>query len=161
MTRRSRDAKATTLTVGRFADAAGVNAGTIRFYERSGLLRTAERTNAGYRVYDSADLDRVRFIQRAKYLGFTLDEIAKLLALNDERISPTIRAAAEQRLVEVEDKLGDMVRMRDALRSLIQSCQSDVPTVEHRILQTLVPESDATPPPSKPRRKSEPRGGPQ
>lgn len=139
MTQRPRDLKAGGLTVGKFADAAGVNAGTIRFYERAGLLRTTERTKAGYRIYGSADLDRIHFIRRAKDLGFTLDEIAELLALNDERLPTAIRAVAERRLAEVESRFGEMERVRDALRRLVEASQSDRAAVEDPLLRALVP----------------------
>lgn len=144
MTKRLRDMKAGALTIGKLAHAAGVNAGTVRFYERAGLLHMIERTAAGYRVYERADIDRVQFIRRAKELGFTLDEIAQLLVLNEEQNSSSIRAAAEQRLAEVESKLAEMVRVRDALRSLVESCRGNVPAGEPSILQALVQKPDAT-----------------
>lgn len=143
MISRPRDAKSGALTIGRFARAAGVNAGTIRYYERAGLLRMTERTQAGYRIYDRADLDRVQFIRRAKDLGFTLDEIALLLALNDEQVITAIHVAAERRLVEVERKLSEVTRMRDALRSLVHASKSGATTVADPLLRALIPERGA------------------
>jgi len=72
------------LTIGKLAKQAGVGIETIRFYERQGLLNTPARTDANYRVYDSREISRLRFIRRAKDLGFTLREIKELFALRHD-----------------------------------------------------------------------------
>ena len=76
----------TTHRIGFAAKAAGVTVETVRYYEREGLLGTASRTDSGYRLYSDADVARLQFIRKAKALGFTLDDIAELLQLQDERI---------------------------------------------------------------------------
>jgi len=76
-----------TMNIGRLAELAGVNIDTIRYYERQGLLEPAARTASGYRTFDRADLERLRFILRSKSLGFTLAEISDLLSLTSSRAS--------------------------------------------------------------------------
>jgi DNA-binding transcriptional MerR regulator len=71
-----------TLTIGKVAECAGVGIETVRFYEREGLLAKPERSVSGYRMFDEGVIARLRFIQRAKELGFTLNEIKELLSLN-------------------------------------------------------------------------------
>lgn len=127
------------LTIGRLASRAGVSADTVRFYERAGLLKKATRTTAGYRLYGGEDVRRVKFIRRAKDLGFSLDEVAQLLLLSDGNSSKKIRGVAERRLVEVENRILDMSRVRDALKALVQTCHGDLPTKECPILRALVP----------------------
>ncbi len=70
------------MTIGKLAKQASVGIDTVRFYEREGLLPEAQRTDSGYRLYSPDDVDRLRFIRRAKNLGFSLDEITELLELN-------------------------------------------------------------------------------
>jgi MerR family transcriptional regulator, copper efflux regulator len=77
-----------TLTIGKAAKAAGVGIDTVRFYEREGLLPEAQRTESGYRLYSSADVDRLRFIRRSKTLGFSLEEIAELMNLSAATRAP-------------------------------------------------------------------------
>lgn len=122
----------------------------VRFYERAGLLHMTERTATGYRVYERADIDHVQFIPCTKELGFTLDEIAQLLVLSEEQNSSSIRAAAEQRLAEVESKLAEMVRVLDALRSLVESCRGNAAAGEPDPASTRT--ESRTPRPGKPER---------
>lgn len=114
------------LTIGKLASAAEVPIDTVRFYERAGLLKKPIRTASGYRVYQPADAERLRFIRRAKALGFTLDEIGELLVLNDgEGRRPAVRAIAAKRLDEIEQKLAELKRMRETLRGLLHECHGD------------------------------------
>lgn len=111
------------LTIGRLASAAGVGIDTVRFYERAGLLEKPPRTAAGYRLYVEADAARLRFIRRAKALGFSLEEIRELLRLNDGGgRRGSVRAIAVQRLAEIEQKLSQLTRMRNTLRQLVEQC---------------------------------------
>lgn len=114
------------LTIGRLAAAAGVRIDTVRFYERAGLLKKPQRTAAGYRLYAEADAARLRFIRRAKALGFSLDEITELLRLNDGGgRRGAVRALAERRLAEIEQKLVELSRMRQTLRHLVHQCHGN------------------------------------
>ena len=114
--------------IGAFARAAGVGVETVRFYEREGLLAEPPRRGAvhhrGYRLYGSEDLRRLRFIVRAKELGFTLKEIGALLALRAEGAGACedVRAEAERHFADVEARLRDLTRIRNALRRLVEEC---------------------------------------
>ncbi len=107
----------TQLLIGQLARAAGVKADTVRFYERAGLLAKPERTFAGYRVYEAATLSQLRFIKKAQSLGFTLEEIKRILRLRGhgrETCECVIRIA-EASLSEVETKLRELQVFRDGL----------------------------------------------
>lgn len=113
-----------TMTIGRLAKQAGVNIDTIRYYERHGLLPAARRRPSGYREYRGSDVERLRFIRRAKELGFTLNEIGELLSLSGERTADMrgVKHKAEQRLEQVEQKLAELQRIRRGLKQLIAAC---------------------------------------
>jgi Hg(II)-responsive transcriptional regulator len=129
-----------TLTIGRLAHAAGVGIDTVRFYERAGLLKKPQRTAAGYRLYAQSDAARLRFIRRAKALGFSLEEIAELLRLNDGGgRRGAVRALAEQRLSEIEQKLTELNRMRETLRDLVHQCHGDGPLAGCPIIEAVLP----------------------
>lgn len=110
------------LTIGVLADAAGVNIETIRFYQRKGLMQEPERPLGGIRRYGDADLARVRFIKSAQRLGFSLDEIAELLQLEDGTHCTEAREQAERKLVDVRAKLADLTRIEAALTELVARC---------------------------------------
>jgi MerR family copper efflux transcriptional regulator len=128
------------LTIGKLASAAKVGVDTVRFYERAGLLKRPQRTPAGYRVYAEVDAARLRFIRRAKALGFSLEEIAELLQLNDGggRRS-AVRAVAERRLTEIEQKLAELGRMRETLRGLVHQCHGDGALAGCPIIEAVLP----------------------
>jgi MerR family copper efflux transcriptional regulator len=113
-----------TMTIGRLAKAAGVNIDTIRYYERNGLLPSAARRVSGYREYDGAAVARLRFIRRAKDLGFSLSDIAELLSLSSDRRNDMqgVKRKAEQHAAEVERKIAELERMRRGLETLIAAC---------------------------------------
>jgi len=114
----------TSFTIGALAKQAGVAVDTIRYYEREGLMSDPERKTSGYRQYDNAAVERVRFIRRAKDLGFTLSEIKNLLALETDRENGVqgIKARAHERIQELERRIVEMMRMRDALKDLADAC---------------------------------------
>ncbi len=115
---------ATTMTIGRLAERAGVNIDTIRYYERNGLLPAPARRASGYREYAAGDIERLRFIRRAKDLGFTLTEIAELLSLTANRHNDMrgVKRKAEDRLAQVEIKIKELQRVRRGLQKLIAAC---------------------------------------
>jgi len=112
------------VTIGRLAKQAGVNIDTIRYYERHGLLPEPARRASGYREYTATDLDRLRFVRRAKDLGFTLAEIAELLSLTAARGNDMrgVKRKAEERLEHVEHKIKELQRVRRGLKALIAAC---------------------------------------
>ena len=111
-----------TLTIGVLADAAEVNVETIRFYQRKGLMQEPDRPLGGIRRYGKADLARVRFIKSAQRLGFSLDEIADLLKLEDGSHCTEAREQAERKLADVRDRLADLRRIEVALQGLVVRC---------------------------------------
>jgi MerR family copper efflux transcriptional regulator len=103
------------MTIGRLAKQAGVNIDTIRYYERNGLIPEPPRRSSGYREYENSDVRRLRFILRAKDLGFTLAEIGELLSLSADRDVRGVKRRAEQRLEQVEHKINELQRVRRGL----------------------------------------------
>lgn len=112
------------LTIGRLASSAGVGVETVRFYEREGLLAPIQRRASGYRQYTEESVAVLRFIRRAKELGFTLKEIKSLLALRiDQSASRAqVRREALAKLADLETRIADLQRMQAALQRLIDKC---------------------------------------
>ncbi len=112
------------MRIGEVAEAAGVGIDTIRYYERRGLLPVPTRTLSGYRDYGQPAVVRLQFIQRAKTLGFSLADIAELLALSADRERGVagVKARAEAQLVTVEERITELERMQEGLRRLIAAC---------------------------------------
>jgi MerR family transcriptional regulator, copper efflux regulator len=126
------------LRISQLAEQAGVGIDTVRYYERAGLLPEPPRRPSGYREYPPQSLQRLRFIRRAKALGFSLDEIAGLLELSDQRSDvEAVKRLAQQRLDEVEAKLRELKRIRDGLRGLVKACPGHGATEHCPILQAL------------------------
>ncbi len=111
-------------TIGEVARQAEVGIDTVRYYERSHLLPEAQRRPSGYRQYDQDDVRRLRFIRRAKELGFTLAEIRELLALSADRERGVrgVKDRAETRLAEVERRIQELKQIRRGLTRLIAAC---------------------------------------
>jgi MerR family copper efflux transcriptional regulator len=110
--------------IGRLAAQASVSVDTVRYYERAQLLPPPTRTVSGYRMYPATAVDRLRFIRRAKELGFSLDEIRELLALSDRRDTgvASVREIATRRLADLEARLAELERLRNGLRNLVDAC---------------------------------------
>lgn len=127
------------LRIGEVAQAAGVNIETIRYYERCGLLADPGRRESGYRAYPPEIVARVCFIKRGQQLGFTLREIAGLLALrvDDRAACDQVREQAEAKLSEIDARIADLQRIRNALASLAAACVHDGPTGECPLLDAL------------------------
>jgi len=119
--------EANMLTIGDAAKASGVSAKMIRHYESIGLLPAAQRTGSGYRVYTEQDLHVLRFVHRARALGFPLEQIKTLLGLWQDRgrASADVRALARGHIAELDRKIADMEAMRRTLMSLADSCHGD------------------------------------
>lgn len=127
------------LTIGQVAEQAGVGLETVRFYERKGLIAEPDRKPSGYRQYDESVVDRLRFIRRAKDLGFTLAEIKDLLSL---RIDPgstcsDVKTRAEAKIADISEKICSLQLMKKALLKLSKECQSQGATSECPILEAL------------------------
>jgi MerR family mercuric resistance operon transcriptional regulator len=131
------------LTIGAFADAAGVNVETIRFYQRKGLLREPDRPAGGIRRYGQQDVARVRFVKSAQQLGFSLDEIGELLRLEDGLHCKEASKLAEHKLKEIHEKLATLRRMEAALSTLVNACHAQRGTVSCPLIATLRHDSAA------------------
>jgi MerR family mercuric resistance operon transcriptional regulator len=110
------------LTIGAIAKAAGVNVETIRFYQRRALLSKPVKPYGGIRRYDETDVTRLRFVKSAQRLGFSLDEIAELLQLEDGTRCEETSVLAEHKLGDVRKKLADLRRMERTLSKLVEAC---------------------------------------
>ena len=129
--------------IGQLARRAGVAIDTVRYYERNDLLAPSGRMASGYRRYGDVELKRLRFIRRAKALGFSLADIRELLALSDQRNVAKIKRAAETRLVDIEQRLAELARIRDGLNKLIQACPGHGRADACPILNALTQEQPA------------------
>lgn len=135
------------LTTGTVAKRAGVNVETMRYYERRGLLQKPPRTLSNYRLYSNDTVRRVRFIKRAQELGFTLKEINELIALRDAKSQrrSEVRAVAETKIRDIDQKLARLQAMRSALHSLIETCACGKGRLACPILEALNDPSDELP----------------
>lgn len=115
------------MNIGRLAKLAQVNIDTIRYYEQQNVLPSPARSASGYRQYGQSDLERLRFVVRAKDLGFTLAEIRDLLSLTEERGSDMrgVKHKAEARLAQVEQKIAELRRVKRGLKKLIDACPGE------------------------------------
>jgi Cu(I)-responsive transcriptional regulator len=115
------------MTIGRAAKSSAVSAKMIRHYESIGLLPRAQRTNAGYRLYDENDVHTLRFIQRARSLGFPLETIRTLLALwrNRRRSSAQVKELSLRHVEGLERKIAEMQGMVRTLKHLAHTCHGD------------------------------------
>ena len=127
------------LSIGQVARESGVGVETVRFYERQGLMGEPERKASGYRQYDPEAVSVLRFIRRAKALGFTLKEIKGLLALRFDAAAKRsdVRRQAGAKLADIEEKIRDLQRMRDALLRLVDICHGDGPAKGCPTLEAL------------------------
>lgn len=125
------------LTIGAFAKAAGINVETIRFYQRKGLLPQPDKPFGSIRRYGNADVARMQFIKSAQRLGFSLDEVAELLRLDDGAHCDEARELAEQKLTDVRGKLADLQRIESALARLVQDCCASQERVACPLIESL------------------------
>ena len=115
------------MNIGQAASETGVTAKMIRYYESIGLIRKSARSGAGYRTYGAGELDALRFIRRARTLGFSLAQIGELLSLwqDDGRASADVKSIALAHVAELNTRIAELSAMRDTLSELAQSCHGD------------------------------------
>ncbi|WP_448207068.1 Cu(I)-responsive transcriptional regulator [Azospirillum sp. sgz302134] len=115
------------MNIGEAAKASGVNAKLIRYYESIGLIPEAGRTAAGYRVYTASDVNVLRFIKRARTLGFSIDRIQTLVGLWQDRgrSSAEVKRIALDHVAELEAKIAELRAMSDTLKDLAHACHGD------------------------------------
>jgi MerR family copper efflux transcriptional regulator len=131
--------KPSSMTIGQLARRAGVGVETVRFYEREGLLEEPTRRPSGYRQYGEDVVARLRFIRRAKELGFTLKETAELLALrlDPQTTCAEVKQKAREKLDDIETKINDLQRIKQALLEVTASCPGRGPGSACPILDAL------------------------
>jgi MerR family transcriptional regulator, copper efflux regulator len=129
------------MNIGEAAERSGVSAKMVRHYESLGLLPRIARTDAGYRQYGDAEVHTLRFIRRARDLGFSMAEIGELLKLwqNRRRASADVRRIAQRHVADLERRIADMDSMKRTLQHLIHGCHGDE-RPECPILQELAHE---------------------
>lgn len=132
------------MTIGAVARRVGVAIDTIRYYEREGLLPEPTRRASGYRSYDEGVVHQLRFIRRAKDLGFTLDEIRDLLALSADRQRgvKAVKLRAQERLAAIDARIAELTRVRDGLKQLIDACPGHGSPDQCPILRALADQED-------------------
>lgn len=115
------------ITIGKAAQRTGLSAKMIRHYEASGLLKGGIRNDAGYRLYDSQQLELLGVIKQARKLGFALAQIHSLLDLlhNPDRASREVKSIAQHHLKDIEQKISELERMRQPLKQLSDNCSGD------------------------------------
>src|SRR6516162_7398411 len=115
------------MNIGEAASASGVSAKTIRYYEAAGLIATANRSASGYRVYTQADVFTLRFIKRARELGFSIERIRRLLDLWQDKSRPSrdVKRLALDHITEIRAKIAVTTSMRDAVQELADACDGD------------------------------------
>lgn len=126
------------MRIGELASETGVNIETIRYYEREGILPMAPRAANNYRSYSDAHLRRLRFVRRARDLGFTLGEVRRLLSMIDggDYTCAEVKAVGEKHLDDVQARLADLRRLEHALVELVSNC-SGARTPDCSMLETL------------------------
>ncbi len=127
------------MKIGEVAKAAGVGIDAVRFYEREGLLPEPARRPSGYREYSPDAVLDLRFIRRAKVLGFSLREISELLSIHRDpgATAADVRRLAEEKLADLADKIRSLQRMKRALRDVVEACSGRGDTSDCSILRSL------------------------
>ncbi|MDA1193215.1 MAG: Zn(2+)-responsive transcriptional regulator [Candidatus Poribacteria bacterium] len=132
------------LKIGRVAEIVEVSVDTIRFYERRGLLPEPDRTDSGYRVYARGDVRRLRFIKKAQEIGFSLNEIAELLALrtDDRKTCEDVQRRVQTKIAVINERIIQLEAFRRALSRLEAACTGDsTPASECPVIEALDDES--------------------
>ncbi len=130
------------MKIGEVAKAAGIGIDAVRFYERQGLIPEPARRPSGYRMYSPDVVLSLRFIRRAKELGFSLKEISELLSLETaaEATAADVKTLAEAKLADMEERIRALQRMRRALKKAVGDCSGKGPTSGCSILRSLADE---------------------
>ena len=115
------------MNIGQASKASGVSTKMIRYYDEIGLVRPASRTDSNYREFDEREVNELRFIRRARSLGFSMPEITQLLSLWRDRVRPSreVKAIADRHLADLDARIAEMQAMADTLRHLSHCCAGD------------------------------------
>ena len=132
------------LTISGFATAAGVNVETVRFYQRKGLVPEPEKPYGSIRRYGEADVARVRFVKSAQRLGFSLEQVAELLRLEDSAQCEEASSLAELQLADVRERIADLMRIEAVLSELVRACQARKGNLSCPLIKSLHGEREAS-----------------
>lgn len=124
-------------TIGALAKQAGVNVETVRYYQRRGLVGEPQRPLGGIRRYSEAHVRRLRFIKQAQVLGFSLEEVKELLALEDGRHCREAERLASMKLAAVRERVGQLRRVEQALATLVARCECNTGKVRCPLIAAL------------------------
>jgi len=131
----------TPLKIGELSELTGISRDTLRYYEKEGLIKPSLRSAAGYRLYSEQDLNGIKFVLSAKKVGFSLDDISKLLTLKINKKTKScqdVKTFTEEKIQEVDDKIKSLLKIQHALGKLHQSCCGGPKNAQHcSILQAL------------------------
>ena len=129
------------LKIGELAKISNTPIETIRYYEKIGLLEKPQRTAAGYRIYSEDYIEGLKFIKRAKHVGFSIKEIQELLYLRHEKHSKTchdVKEFSSKKLIDIEEKISELTKIKDALERIVNSCDGSANSADHcNILNAL------------------------
>lgn len=129
------------LRIGELATQSNTPIETIRYYEKIGLLEKPQRTASGYRMYSNEYIEGLKFIKRAKHVGFSIKEIQELLYLRHEKHSKTCRDVKEfasKKLIDIEGKISELTKIKAALQNIVNSCDGGSNSADHcNILNAL------------------------
>ena len=126
-------------TIGGVAKLSGVGVETIRYYEREGIIEQPKKSMGSFREYPEDVVHRVRFIKRAQELGFSLDEISELLSLRAKGrgTCSTVKGKADEKLIQIEEKIADLKRIQLALLKVKDSCERQAPGEKCPVLENF------------------------
>ena len=115
------------MNIGDASKASGVSSKMIRYYEQIGLIKPAHRTDSSYRIYTENDIHTLRFIRRARDLGFSIEQIRELLGLwrNRSRSSAAVKRIAARHIADLEARIAELRSMMQALQHLLRHCHGD------------------------------------
>jgi Cu(I)-responsive transcriptional regulator len=115
------------MNIGELAASSGVSAKMIRHYEQIGLIAQADRTSSGYRIYGSADVHTLRFVRKARALGFSIKQVEQLLELwrNRRRSSAKVKELAQRHIASLDAKIQELATMKQTLEHLVRHCHGD------------------------------------
>jgi len=115
------------VNIGQAGKISGLSAKAIRYYEMAGIIAPAERSGGGYRVYGADEVRMLRFVRRARALGFSIERIRRLLDLwrNADRTSAEVKQLALDHVAEIDAKIAELAAMRDAVQELADACEGD------------------------------------
>lgn len=126
------------LSIGKLAAATGVHVETIRYYQRRGLLREPPRPLGGIRRYGEHDARRLKFIQKAKHMGFSLEEVNSLLSLEDGGHCHQAQVLGEHKLKVVRERIAQLRRVEHALEGLLAACRDNAESVSCPLISALL-----------------------